>query len=95
MRGFGIGIVERSLSTKFLEGKLVQGFLGWQDYAIADGTDLNQFQKDPSVPLTAYLRLFSFIGMTAYFGLLDIGKPKAGETLVVSGAAGAVGSLVG
>ncbi|NJK57935.1 MAG: NADP-dependent oxidoreductase [Pleurocapsa sp. SU_5_0] len=95
MRGFGIGVVERSRNAKFPEGTLVQGFLGWQDYAIADGTDLNQFQKDPSVPLTAYLGLFGFIGMTAYFGLLDIGKPKAGETLVVSGAAGAVGSLVG
>jgi NADPH-dependent curcumin reductase len=95
MRGFGIGVVEQSRNAKFPEGTLVQGFLGWQDYAIADGTDLNQFQKDPSVPLTAYLGLFNFIGMTAYFGLLDIGKPKAGETLVVSGAAGAVGSLVG
>lgn len=95
MRGFGIGVVERSRNAKFPEGTLVQGFLGWQDYAIGDGTDLNQFQKDPSVPLTAYLGLFSFIGMTAYFGLLDIGNPKAGETLVVSGAAGAVGSLVG
>ncbi|GAA6614361.1 NADP-dependent oxidoreductase [Scytonema sp. NUACC26] len=95
MRGFGIGIVEQSRNTNFPEGTLVQGFLGWQDYAIADGTDLNQFQKDPSVPLTAYLGLFGFIGMTAYFGLLDIGKPKAGEMLVVSGAAGAVGSLVG
>jgi NADPH-dependent curcumin reductase len=95
MRSFGIGVVERSRNAKFPEGTLVQGFLGWQDYAIAEGTDLNQFQKDPSVPLTAYLGLFGFIGMTAYFGLLDIGKPKAGETLVVSGAAGAVGSLVG
>jgi NADPH-dependent curcumin reductase len=77
---------------------LVQGFLGWQDYAIADGingTNLSELQKDPSVPLTAYLGLFSFIGITAYFGLLDIGKPQVGETLVVSGAAGAVGSLVG
>jgi NADPH-dependent curcumin reductase len=83
MRGFCIGVVERSRNAKFPEGTLVQGFLGWQDYAISDGTDLNQFQKDHSVPLTAY------------FGLLDIGKPKAGETLIVSGAAGAVGSLVG
>jgi NADPH-dependent curcumin reductase len=103
MRGFGIGIVERSRNAKFPEGTLVQGFVGWQDYAIgrsprfatADETNLSELPKDPSVPLTAYLGLFGFIGMTAYFGLLDIGKPKAGETLVVSGAAGAVGSLVG
>jgi NADPH-dependent curcumin reductase len=95
MRGFGIGVVERSRNAKFPEGTLVQGFVGWQDYAIADKTNLSELPKDSSVPLTAYLGLFSFIGMTAYFGLLDIGKPKAGETLVVSGAAGAVGSLVG
>jgi len=95
MRGFGIGVVEQSRNAKFPEETLVQGFLGWQDYAIADGTNLSELPKDPSVPLTAYLGLFGFIGMTAYFGLLDIGKPKVGETLVVSGAAGAVGSLVG
>ncbi|MGL4621806.1 MAG: NADP-dependent oxidoreductase [Chroococcidiopsis sp.] len=95
MRGIGIGVVEQSRNANFPEGTFVQGFLGWQDYAIADGTNLSQLPKDPSVPLTAYLGLFGFIGMTAYFGLLDIGKPKVGETLVVSGAAGAVGSLVG
>jgi NADPH-dependent curcumin reductase len=98
VRGVGIGVIEQSRNAKFPEGTLVQGFLGWQDYAIADGingTNLSELQKDPSVPLTAYLGLFSFIGITAYFGLLDIGKPQVGETLVVSGAAGAVGSLVG
>lgn len=95
MRGIGIGVVEQSRNANFPEGTFVQGFLGWQDYAIADSSNLSQLPKDPSVPLTAYLGLFGFIGMTAYFGLLDIGKPKVGETLVVSGAAGAVGSLVG
>jgi NADPH-dependent curcumin reductase len=98
MRSFGIGIVEQSRNIKFPEGTFVQGYLGWQDYAIANGTDdtnLSELPKDPSVPLAAYLGLFSFIGITAYFGLLEIGKPKAGETLVVSGAAGAVGSLIG
>jgi NADPH-dependent curcumin reductase len=98
VRGVGIGVVKQSRNAKFPEGTFVQGLLGWQDYAIADGTDstnLSELPKDPSVPLAAYLGLFSFIGITAYFGLLDIGKPKVGETLVVSGAAGAVGSLVG
>ena len=95
MRGIGIGVVEQSRNVNFLEGAFVQGFLGWQDYAVTDGTNLSELPKDPSIPLTAYLGLFGFIGMTAYFGLLDIGKPKVGETLVVSGAAGAVGSLVG
>jgi hypothetical protein len=95
MRGFGIGVVEQSCNANFPKGTFVQGFLGWQGYAITDGTDLDKLPKDPSIPLTAYLGLFGFIGMTAYFGLLDIGKPKVGETLVVSGAAGSVGSLVG
>jgi NADPH-dependent curcumin reductase CurA len=95
MRGFGIGVVEQSRNVSFPLGSFVQGLLGWQDYAVTDGTNLSEFPSYPSVPLTAYLGLFGFIGMTAYFGLLDIGKPKVGETLVVSGAAGAVGSLVG
>jgi NADPH-dependent curcumin reductase CurA len=69
--------------------------LGWQDYALTDGTTVTKLRTGPSLPLTAYLGLFGIIGPTAYFGLLDIGKPKAGETLVVSAAAGAVGSLVG
>jgi NADPH-dependent curcumin reductase len=95
MRGIGIGVVEQSRNANFPESTLVQGFLGWQDYAVTDGTNLFELPKNPSIPLTADLGLFGFIGMTAYFGLLDIGKPKVGETLVVSGAAGAVGSLVG
>jgi len=69
--------------------------LGWQEYAITDGTGLGKLPDNPAIPLTAYLGLFGHIGLTAYYGLLDVGQPKAGETLVVSGAAGAVGSLVG
>ena len=95
MRGITIGVVEQSNHADFQAGDIVQGILGWQDYAITDGAGLTQLPKDPSLPLTAYLALFGIIGPTAYFGLLDIGKPEAGETLVVSAAAGAVGSLVG
>lgn len=95
MRGFVVGIVEHSRNTKFKNGTLVQGMLGWQDYALSDGMGLTILPKDPDIPLTAYFGLFGHIGLTAYFGLLDIGKPRPGETLVVSGAAGAVGSLVG
>jgi len=69
--------------------------LGWQEYLISDGTGLTVLPKELPVPLTAHFGLFGHIGLSAYFGLLDIGKPKAGETLVVSAAAGAVGSLVG
>ena len=95
MRGITIGVVEQSRHGNFQVGDIVQGILGWQDYAISDGSGLTRLPKDPSLPLTAYLGLFGIIGPTAYFGLLDVGKPKAGETLVVSAAAGAVGSLVG
>src|SRR6185295_13962837 len=84
-----------SRNANFKEGTRVQGLLGWQDYAVNDGTGLTALPNDPSIPLTAFFGLFGHIGLTAYFGLLDIGKPQAGETLVVSAAAGATGSLVG
>lgn len=95
MRGIGIGVVEQSENAAFQAGDFVQGMLGWQEYAVSDGKGLTKIYIDPSLPLTAHLGLFGIIGPTAYFGLLDIGHPKEGETLVVSGAAGAVGSVVG
>jgi NADPH-dependent curcumin reductase len=95
MRGMTIGVVEQSNHCDFQAGDMVQGILGWQEYELMDGTGLSKLPKDPSVPLTALLGLFGIVGPTAYFGLLEIGKPNAGETLVVSAAAGAVGSLVG
>ncbi|HEX5733240.1 MAG TPA: NADP-dependent oxidoreductase [Blastocatellia bacterium] len=95
MRGSTIGIVEQSRNPKFSEGAYVQGLLGWQDYAVSDGTGLTLLPDTHGLPLTAFFGLFGHIGLTAYFGLLDIGRPVAGETLVVSAAAGAVGSLVG
>ena len=95
MRGGGIGIVEESRHEKVKSGDFVQGVLGWQSYCVADGNTLAHLHRAEGVPLTAYHGLFGPIGMTAYFGLMDIGQPKAGETLVVSAAAGAVGSLVG
>lgn len=95
MRGITIGIVEQSHHPDFQSGDMVQGLLGWQDYAISDGAGLTKLTSEPSLPLTAFLGLFGIVGPTAYFGLLEIGKPKIGETIVVSAAAGAVGSLVG
>ena len=95
MRGGATGIVEQSRNPNFSEGTYVQGLLGWQDYAVSDGSGLTVLPNNPAIPLTAYQGLFGHIGFTAYYGLLDIGKPQAGETLVVSAAAGAVGSLVG
>jgi NADPH-dependent curcumin reductase CurA len=95
MRGGAIGIVEESRNPNFKTGDHVSGLLGWQEYAISDGTGVAKLPEIPELPLTAHLGLFGHIGLTAYYGLLDVGLPKAGETLVVSGAAGAVGSLVG
>jgi NADPH-dependent curcumin reductase len=95
MAGITIGVVEESRHPDFKQGDKVQGFLGWQEYGLARGSALKKLPDHPSIPLTAYLGLFGMIGMTAYFGLLDITDPKPGETLVVSAAAGAVGSITG
>jgi hypothetical protein len=95
MLGGAVGVVEESRNPNFQAGDNVQGLLGWQEYAVSDGSGLNKLPNNPAIPLTAYLGLFGHIGLTAYFGLLDITNPKPGETLVVSAAAGAVGSIVG
>jgi NADPH-dependent curcumin reductase len=95
MRGFGLGVVEESRHPGLRRGDFVQGLLGWQTHAVVDGPAVTRFERDPSLPLDAYLAVLGFIGATAYFGLLEVGAAKPGETVVVSGAAGAVGSLVG
>lgn len=95
MRGITIGVVAQSKHADFKIGNLVQGFLGWQTYALSDGTGLTLLPQDGTQDLTTYLGLFSLVGPTAYFGLLHVGEPKSGDTLVVSAAAGAVGSIVG
>jgi NADPH-dependent curcumin reductase len=95
MPGITVGVVEESRNPNFQAGANVQGFLGWQEYAVSDGAGLSNLPNNPAIPLTAYLGLFGGIGLTAYFGLLDITDPQPGETLVVSAAAGAVGSVVG
>jgi hypothetical protein len=93
MRGIAAGRVVSSRAPGFSEGDLVSGLLGWCDYAAVPG---DQVSKIPTgVPLSAALSVFGHIGLTAYFGLLDVGQPKPGETVLVSGAAGATGSLVG
>jgi NADPH-dependent curcumin reductase CurA len=95
MRGIGIGEIEKSRHRKFREGDIVQGMLGWQEYALSDGSGLGVLPRNPSIPLTAYFGLLGHIGLTAYYGLIDVGRPQAGETLVVTAAAGAVGSVAG
>jgi NADPH-dependent curcumin reductase CurA len=92
MRGGTIGVVQQSNNPDFEPGDIVSGIAGWQEYSVAPGA-----QKIPRgpLPLTASMSVLGMTGATAYFGLLDLGKPKAGETVVVSAAAGAVGSIVG
>ncbi len=94
MRGIAIGRVEESRAPGLVPGDVVQGLLGWQRYAVLPGAALSKLPAIP-LPLSAHLGLLGHIGLTAWFGLLQLGQPKEGETLVVSAAAGAVGSLVG
>ena len=94
MRAGGVGTVVNSKHPKFQAGDTVSGMLNVQDYAISDGKGMVKI--DPALAsLTTYLNVLGMPGMTAYFGLLESGQPKAGETLVVSGASGAVGATVG
>jgi len=94
MRAVGIGRVVASAHPGFKVGDLVTGAFGVQDYAITDGRGVTPVVAG-AAPLTQYLSVLGMPGMTAYFGLLDVGRPVAGETVVVSAAAGAVGQLVG
>jgi NADPH-dependent curcumin reductase CurA len=94
MRAFAAGEVVASNDPDVAVGQHVGGLLGAQEYAVANGKGV--FKVDTGLaPLPVYLGALGMPGVTAYFGLLDIGKPKAGDTVVVSGAAGAVGGLVG
>ncbi|HEY5591626.1 MAG TPA: NADP-dependent oxidoreductase [Paludibacter sp.] len=86
-------VVESNLAG-FSKGDFVSGLLEWKEFQKSDGNGL--LKVDPTkVPLSVYLGILGMTGLTAYLGLSEIGKPKKGETLVVSGAAGAVGSVVG
>src|SRR6201747_2870737 len=93
MAGGGIAEVVSSKAPGLSPGDLVFGDTGWQDYAAVPAKHLNKRQRLD--PMTHLLSVYGIAGLTAYFGLLDIGKPKAGETVVVSAAAGSVGSIVG
>ncbi|MCF8714213.1 NADP-dependent oxidoreductase [Joostella atrarenae] len=89
-----IAKVVASKNSKFNEGDFVSGMLDWKTKQVSNGEGLLKVDGNKA-PLSAYLGILGMTGMTAYLGLNEIGKPKAGETLVVSGAAGAVGSVVG
>lgn len=94
MGGGTVSRVEMSQHGDYLPGDLVLGFGGWQDYAISDGSDLSKLNIQQAHPSLS-LGVLGMPGFTAYMGLLDIGQPKAGETVVVAAASGAVGSVVG
>ena len=93
MRGSGVGVVLESRAAGFAEGDHVQGMLRWQDFAVLAGKEL--VKVDAPDLLTAHLGVLGTTGMTAFFGLNKIGKPFPGDTVVITGAAGATGSVVG
>jgi NADPH-dependent curcumin reductase CurA len=95
MRAVGLGQVTASKHPGYQEGQLVQGLIGWQDWAVAsDAAPLLPVPEVPGVSGSLYLGALGMTGLTAWVGLTEIGRPQPGETLVVSAAAGAVGSVV-
>ena len=95
MRGVVCGTVVKSHHPDYAEGVIVSGLGVWADYQIGSPQTVNPMGDTGPVPVVDAFRTFAVVGPTAYFGLLDIGEPKEGETVVVSAAAGAVGSIVG
>ena len=94
MCGHTVSEVVESTHPGFRAGDVVAGYDGWQDYAVSGGKDIRVLDRN-GVPITTAIGVLGMPGLTAYVGLLDIGQPKAGETVLVSAASGAVGSVVG
>jgi NADPH-dependent curcumin reductase CurA len=95
MMGGTVGRVIASKSPDYQVSDLLVGYGAWQDYALFSAGDRQVLRVDPDLPPTTALGVCGMPGVTAYFGLLKVGEPKAGETVVVSAASGAVGSVVG
>lgn len=95
MRGGTVGVVEASRSDHFKPGDIVNGGMNWESYSILHDRVARPAGPPPGLPLSATMSVLGATGLTAYFGMLDIGQPKPGETVVVSAAAGAVGSIAG
>lgn len=98
VRAVGFAEVVESRHLQYKKGDKIVGLTGLQEYVLIDGTETGTFQKIPPVPFvsdTAFLGVLGFNGLTAYFGVTDIAKPEKRETLVVSAAAGATGSIAG
>lgn len=94
MVGGVAGRIVQSRTPAFREGEIVEGSLGWQEYAVSDGRNLRRVDLGLG-PLSTALGVLGMPGMTAYFGFLNIGQPRTGDTVVVSAASGAVGQVVG
>jgi NADPH-dependent curcumin reductase CurA len=95
MRSFAAGVVIASRHAGYAEGDQVMGMLGWQHYAVSDGSTLRRKVLEHDLPLSLSLGVLGINGVTAYFALNEIGEPRPGDTVVVSTAAGSVGSAVG
>lgn len=95
MRSRGVGEVVASRHPDYRVGDTLVGWFGWQEFTLSDGTGIIRRVSEKDIPLSASLGVLGMNGLTAYFGLLEVGEPKAGETVVVSTAAGSVGSAVG
>jgi hypothetical protein len=95
MRALAVGRVEASRHSDFKPGEYVTGMFGWQDYAAVEMKVIQRKVTETDLPISTSLGVLGLNGLTAYFGLQEIGQPKTGETVVVSTAAGAVGSCVG
>ena len=95
MPGFTVGEVTASDHPDYPVGTFVAGRQGWQEWAVSDGSGIDRRLDPDQAPLSTALHLLGHTGLTAYLGLLEVGRPKPGETVAVSTAAGAVGSMVG
>ncbi|MFH1925917.1 MAG: NADP-dependent oxidoreductase [Chloroflexota bacterium] len=95
MRARAVGRVEASRHPDFRPGEYVMGMFGWQDYASVEAKVIQEKITETDLPISTSLGVLGSNGLTAYFGLLEVGQPKTGETVIVSAAAGAVGSCVG
>ena len=96
MRGLTLGVVEESQSQKFKVGDVVTtAMVGWADYGVVPDVGVSRVHRAPGLPLTANMSVMGMTGMTAYFGVTDVLKPQPGQVMVISAAAGAVGSIAG
>ena len=95
MRALAVGQIVESYDPGFTPGEYVTGMFGWQDYIVVDANSIERKVGNNNLPISTTLGVLGLNGITAYFGLLEVGMPTPGETIVVSTAAGAVGSCVG